>query len=51
MNIEEYKKAIIDIVKKMEEEHGCDIERVEVFTANRIREIKEKRFNVKIEII
>ena len=51
MSIEDYKKAIIYIVKKMEEEYGCDIERVEVSADYHIHELNEKIFDVKIEII
>lgn len=30
MTIDEYKEAILDMVKEMEKEHGCDVDSMEL---------------------
>jgi hypothetical protein len=51
MTIEEYKEKLVSIVKDMETEHGCRINRVCISGYPRtVCEIEKREYNIEIEM-
>ena len=54
MTIEEYKEAIIGLVKAMEKEHGCDVYSMEMETSiNKLQApyLTDKEYDLKLIIV
>ncbi len=51
MTIDEYKNAIIGLVKGMEAEHGCDVDSMELKTARPIMSLYEEQKDYQLKIV